>query len=79
LGETRHRASLEDRKENERWYERYYDRIAPDRPGIVRNPDVLFQALAFEESLVRALRPVGADPATAKVLDAGCAAGGDSC
>jgi SAM-dependent methyltransferase len=71
--------SLEDRKENERWYERYYDRIAPDRPDIVRNADVLFQALAFKELLVRALRLAGADPATAKVLDVGCGTGGDSC
>lgn len=59
------------------WYSQYYHRSGPARNDLRRNPEVLFQALASEASVVNALRVVQHEPSVAKVLDVGCGSGGD--
>ncbi len=56
------------------WYEDYYTTKGDDRNDPLRNPGVLFQNLAFEKSIVEALRTIGVDKSW-KVLDVGCGAG----
>jgi ubiquinone/menaquinone biosynthesis C-methylase UbiE len=59
----------------ERYYDDYETRRGPARNDILRNPEVLFQVLAAEASLIAALRLIGPDPAHTKVLDVGCGDG----
>lgn len=59
------------------WYRRYYQKFGTDRNDLRSNPGVLFQILALEASVVRALRNIRHDPAAATVLDVGCGGGGD--
>jgi ubiquinone/menaquinone biosynthesis C-methylase UbiE len=59
------------------WYRDYYQKKGTDRNDLRTNPAVLFQNLAGEESIVRAMRDVTHDPRTAAVLDIGCGDGGD--
>ena len=59
------------------WYRRYYGKKGADRNDLRSNPGVLYQALACEASIVRAMRRVAHDPAAATVLDVGCGEGGD--
>ncbi|MEO5924906.1 MAG: class I SAM-dependent methyltransferase [Bryobacteraceae bacterium] len=56
------------------WYEDYYASKGDDRNDPLRNPGVLFQNLAFEKSIVEALRTIRLDK-TWKILDVGCGAG----
>ena len=60
----------------ERWYREYYARVGADRDNLLRNPEVLFQSLAHDASVLLALRSIQPDPGTARVLDVGCASGG---
>jgi ubiquinone/menaquinone biosynthesis C-methylase UbiE len=60
----------------EEYYNDYETRRGPARNDILRNPEVLFQVLAAEASLIAALRLIGPDPAQTTVLDVGC---GDGC
>ena len=53
----------------------YYTAKGDDRNDPIRNPGVLFQNLAFEKSVVEALRQVGVDKHSWKILDVGCGAG----
>lgn len=57
------------------WYHRYYTTKGTTRNDPVLNPGVLFQNLAFEKSFVEALRRIGVDKDTWKILDVGCGAG----
>ncbi len=41
------------------------------------NPEVLFQTLASEMSVINAVRSIRHDPAGAQILDVGCGGGGD--
>ena len=59
----------------EDWYRAYYEAKGAERNSLLRNPEVLFQSLAQEAALVRALRSIRADHETASVLDVGCGAG----
>lgn len=59
------------------YYDRYYARRGTDRNDLRTNPGVLFQSLAMEASVVRAVRAMRIDPPTAHVLDVGCGSGGD--
>lgn len=59
------------------WYRRYYRKRGQFRNDLRLNPEVLFQTLAFEASVVRALGAVRHDPARSRVLDVGCGGGGD--
>lgn len=55
------------------WYSTYYREKGADRNDVLRNPEVLYQHLAFHESVVRTLRAAtDLDRATASVLDVGC-------
>jgi hypothetical protein len=54
------------------WYKRYYQGVGAVRNDLRSNPEVLFQILASEASVVRALRDIRHVPATARVLDVGC-------
>ena len=56
------------------WYEEYYTTKGDDRNDPLRNAGVLFQNLAFEKSIVEALRPLKVDRSW-KFLDVGCGAG----
>jgi ubiquinone/menaquinone biosynthesis C-methylase UbiE len=58
------------------WYTSYY-KNNPDRNDLRGNPQVLFQVLAMEASIINALRFVEQDPCRAKVLDVGCGSGGN--
>lgn len=62
-------------KETEDWYRRYYAAKGDDRSDPLRNAGVLFQNLAFEKSIVEALRRLPGDKRTWKILDTGCGAG----
>jgi ubiquinone/menaquinone biosynthesis C-methylase UbiE len=67
-----------NRQENtRRWYENYYGKMGANRNDLRSNPEVLFQTLALEASVVRALAVVGGDPICACVLDVGCGRGGN--
>ena len=57
------------------WFARYYTTKGDDRNDPLRNPGVLFQNLAFEKSVVQALRQVEGDKRSWKILDVGCGAG----
>ncbi len=61
-------------QETSEWYQRYYESKGDDRSDPLRNPGVLFQNLAFQKSVVEALRgvPVAKDW---QILDVGCGAG----
>lgn len=59
------------------WYETYYGEKGANRNDLRNNPEVLFQTLALEASVVRALAVLGGDPKCACVLDVGCGGGGN--
>jgi ubiquinone/menaquinone biosynthesis C-methylase UbiE len=61
-------------KQTADWYEDYYTSKGDDRNDPLRNPGVLFQNLAFEKSIVEALRSIRLDKSW-KILDVGCGAG----
>ncbi|HEV8145039.1 MAG TPA: class I SAM-dependent methyltransferase [Bryobacteraceae bacterium] len=56
------------------WYQNYYTSKGDDRNDPLRNPGVLFQNLAFEKSIVQALRVLPIEHSW-KILDVGCGAG----
>ncbi|MEQ1886958.1 MAG: class I SAM-dependent methyltransferase [Bryobacteraceae bacterium] len=56
-------------------FEDYYANKGDDRNDPLRNPGVLFQNLAFEKSIVEALRKIQIDKEHWKFLDVGCGAG----
>ena len=70
--------SLEERQEQvQQRVELYYRQKGLGRNDLLTNPEVLFQHLALEESVVRALHEAsGLDRETAQVLDVGCGGGG---
>jgi ubiquinone/menaquinone biosynthesis C-methylase UbiE len=59
----------------EQYYIGYDARKGEGRNDLLSNPQVLFQFLAAEAALVRALRSVEANAEKAKVLDVGCGKG----
>jgi len=59
------------------WYERYDKKKGEDRNDLCRNPGVLFQVLAFQVSVVAAVRSLGIRPDRAAILAVGCGGGGD--
>lgn len=56
-------------------YDNYYTSKGDDRNDPLRNPGVLFQNLAFEKSIVEALRTIPLNKDTWEILDVGCGAG----
>ena len=63
--------------EQHEWYQRYYGKSGAGRNDLRINPEVLFQTLAAEASLVRAMGSLDHNPQTARVLDVGCGGGGN--
>jgi ubiquinone/menaquinone biosynthesis C-methylase UbiE len=63
------------REATEQYYKGYDARKGVGRNDLLRNPQVLFQFLAGEAALVRAMRSIAANPTKAKVLDVGCGKG----
>jgi len=59
------------------WYRRYVGRLRGDRNDLRSNPGVLFQTLALEVSVVRAIGRLRLATETALALDVGCGFGGD--
>ena len=59
------------------WYRNYYAKAGAGRNNLRTNPEVLFQLLATEASIVRAIASLNHDPGSASVLDVGCGGGGD--
>ena len=59
----------------ERYYTDYEARKGPARNDLLNNPEVLFQVLAADASLISSLRFLGLDRARTKVLDVGCGDG----
>lgn len=59
------------------WYEQYYQKQGGSyRNDLFRNPEVLFQTLASDASVIAALRSTSLEPTTAQILDVGCGGGG---
>ena len=59
------------------WYDNYYRRKGVDRNDLLTNPETLFQYLAFEASVLSALRRTrGLVRRSSKILDVGCGSGG---
>jgi ubiquinone/menaquinone biosynthesis C-methylase UbiE len=59
----------------EDWYRAYYAAKGEDRNSLLHNPEVLFQNLAQEAALVRALQSLRPNPEAVRVLDVGCGTG----
>lgn len=57
------------------WYREYYRKKGADRNSLLHNPEVLYQSLAQEAALVRALQSIDPNPEMAWVLDVGCGGG----
>ena len=57
------------------YYREYSARKGVDRNSLLRNPEVLFQTLARDAAMVRALGWINPQPQSARVLDVGCGDG----
>ena len=62
-------------KQTEEWYRKYYEAKGKDRNDLLTNPGVLYQLLAFEASVVSALRRANLDRVSSTILDVGCGGG----
>lgn len=59
----------------EECYREYNARKGVDRNSLLNNPEVLFQSLARDAAMVRALGWIKPDPQSTRVLDVGCGDG----
>ena len=59
----------------EDWYKEYYATKGAERNSLLNNREVLFQNLAQEAAMVRALQSIRPNPEVARVLDVGCGEG----
>jgi SAM-dependent methyltransferase len=57
------------------WYREYYATKGADRNSLLSNPEVLFQNLAQEAALVRAVQSLRPNEHDARILDVGCGDG----
>lgn len=64
-----------DREWTQNWYKKYYDKKGKFRNDLLSNPEVLFQYLALEDSVISILRRIAWDRQRARVLDVGCGGG----
>ena len=62
-------------KERDDWVREYYAAKGKQRNDLLGNPGVLFQVVASDVSLIRALQSIRPDTLHAKVLDVGCGRG----
>jgi ubiquinone/menaquinone biosynthesis C-methylase UbiE len=58
----------------EKWYAHYYAQKGADRNSLL-NPEVLFQVMAYDASVLSALRLIHPHPETDRILDVGCGDG----
>jgi ubiquinone/menaquinone biosynthesis C-methylase UbiE len=63
------------RTATEECYQEYNARKGVGRNSLLNNPEVLFQSLARDAAMVRALRWIKPDPQSTRVLDVGCGDG----
>ncbi len=63
-------------EETKTWYENYYKDKGKYRNDLLHNPEVLFQTLAYEMSIINAVRSLHINPISTRVLDIGCGNGG---
>jgi len=61
--------------ETKNWYKNYYSKFGGNRNDIRTNKGVLYQTLASEVSLVKAVRQIKQSPLNLLVLDVGCGSG----
>jgi len=57
------------------FYSEYYAKKGTDRNDLLLNPGALFQVLAQDAAMIRALRSTGISPRSAHVVDVGCGDG----
>ena len=57
------------------YYRKYNARKGANRNSLLENPEVLFQTLARDVAMVRAMRWIKPDSQSARVLDVGCGEG----
>jgi SAM-dependent methyltransferase len=57
------------------FYSEYYARKGTDRNDLLHNQGALFQVLAQDVAVIRALRSTGVSPHSSRVLDVGCGDG----
>jgi SAM-dependent methyltransferase len=57
------------------WVDKYTADHGGDRDDLMRNPGTLFQLIAWQVALYRAMAKTGLDPASGRLLDIGCGGG----
>jgi ubiquinone/menaquinone biosynthesis C-methylase UbiE len=64
-----------DREWTQNWYKKYYEKKGSIRNDLLSNPEVLFQHLALEDSVISILRRIAWNRQQARILDVGCGGG----
>lgn len=59
----------------EDWYREYYAAKGAERNSLLHNPEVLFQNMAQDAAMVRAVQSIRPNSIEARVLDVGCGEG----
>lgn len=76
FGETRLRPSSQRiQAATQEYYSEYVRKKGESRNSLLCNPEVLFQSLARDAAMVRALQSIRPNPQSARVLDVGCGDG----
>ena len=63
-------------KDTIEWYKKYYEIKGDSRNSLLRNKEVLFQTLALDASIIKAISFIKPEPKNNRVLDVGCGGGG---
>jgi ubiquinone/menaquinone biosynthesis C-methylase UbiE len=67
---------MESAEKTRDWYKNYYNKKGKDRNDLISNSEVLYQYMAFEDSVYSALRKVtNLNRESSKILDVGCGGG----
>ena len=61
--------------DTEDWYKKYTERTGSNRNDVLKNPEVTFQILGFDVSILAALRSMHLESYEIKILDVGCGSG----
>ena len=59
-------------KDTIEWYKKYYEIKGDSRNSLLRNKEVLFQTLALDASIIKAISFIKPEPKNNRVLDVGC-------
>lgn len=62
-------------RETREWYRQYNSRFGRERNDLLRNPGMLFQEMAYDACVIRAIRATGVNPRETSVLEVGCGGG----